>query len=601
MSNYHRTWVLLVLILAGAGIFVLPWHVQLAHPYLSMSYTYGFNNRVSQLSAAAGIFALFILNLSRGRSGRPLVASAIRGMLDVSNAEGRDPKLFLSFVVVSALTVVTLTGWYCFVPYSRCGEMACFLSRMDLLVMGRIAYYQFPFPYGPALIYLPYLFYKALNGLLSVEQAYFTTLLCQWIAGYYLLYYCVRLLFPTNRRLAVFWLTATTFFNLSLGANYTPLRFLLPLSALLWVHALMIRPRRRAGPVLARALLGPFAAFLISPEIGLAATLALVVYFAALLWTSERRMSWLIIAPLVGMAAAVAPWLTHYIGILSRNPGEFPVLPGPAMLLMLAAAFLVIPSLAAWAIRNRSVAGAAALALCAELGLFIVPAMSRCDIGHVYIYGLGTFLLGFAILARLPGNWSTISAWTVFIVIAVIGSWPHYPWLFRQVQTARIEMRTLPAGDEPMTGAGFRFSKQFPSRTGMEPLLQYGPLSVPLGCDEGVDRFLKLNGKLAAGYYPSYEPDVYNLPETLMQIKSLDWDRTILIPKEALNPAALPPARLAATDSHMLFTLELFPVHLHPRNLPFDPDALVAAAIRKEFVTIGTFRDYDIMSRNSGH
>jgi hypothetical protein len=595
-NSYHAG-VLLILILGAAGIFILPWHVPLTHPYFSTSYVYGFNNRVAQVSTAGCLFALFLLNLWRGRPGSPLVNDAIRGTLDLSNAERYDSRLFASFVAASVLTAVILTAWYCYIPCSRFGEMACFLSRMDLLIMGRVAYYQFPFAYGPAMIYPAYFLYKVLNGWLSVEQAYFVSLLVQWTLGFYLLYYCIRLLFPARGRLLVFWLIAATLFNFSLGANYTTLRFLLPLSSLLWVHSQMMRPSVGAGGICVAAFLGPFGSFLVSPEVGLAATLALVVYFAALLRTSGRRHLWIALVSIFGMVAAVAPWSSRYIAILSRNPGEFPVLPGPGMLLMLGAAFLVIPSVAAWAVRDEDIAGAAGFALCAELGLLIVPAMSRCDTGHVYIYGIGIFLLGMAILARLPGRWCAISAWTLFLVFGVIAGWPHLPWLFNQARIARAGLRAAPAGDESSTGSGFHFSKPFPPRTGMEPLLQYGALAVPLGCEENVERFLKLNGRYAAGYYPSYEPDVYSLPQTLSQIESLDGQETILVPKEALDPPTLSPAQLAAFDSRQLFHLELFPVRLRPRNPPFDPNALLVEAVKRKFVAIGRFGD-DYIMRN---
>jgi len=113
------------------------------------------------------------------------------------------------------------------------GEMTGLLSRTELLVLGRAPYRDFFYLYGPAMLYLPCYLYTFAHGLLSIEQAYFGAMIAQWIAGLYLLTVCIRLLFPPAQRVVIFWVVAFTFLNFTLGVNYTPLRFVLPLAAIL--------------------------------------------------------------------------------------------------------------------------------------------------------------------------------------------------------------------------------------------------------------------------------------------------------------------------------------------------------------------------------
>ncbi len=598
----------IVIILAAAvGIFIIPWFVPVG-PSISLCYTYGFSNRAAQCFAAMGLVALLILYWIRGRNdaGPSEVTNAICEALRLSDAGQPDRGLFLSFIMVAGLVSCALTAWYCYIPYAQYGEMGYFLSRIDLLVLHRAAYYDFSFVYGPAMIYLPYYLYEAAHGGLSVEQAYCVVLVGHWIAGYYLLYYCVRLLIPAGRRVIVFWVIASIAFNPTMGMNYTPFRYLLPLASLLWVHAAMMRmPRRPAAWIAVASCAGPYVSFQFSPEIGIAATLSMAIYMGAWAWKEGRRHMWLAVFPMLGAAGALLPWTSHYIRILSVFGGDIPILPGPGILLLLAAAFFLIPRMALIGFGDRTVAGAAGLAICTQAGLLLVPALTRCDLGHVFFNGLGLFLVAFAVVARLPGRWFPVAGWAVFLVFAVVGSWLtlfHYSYFFKHVLAARAELRAGAAVNSANDddGAGFHFSKPLPARTGMEALLRYGPLAVPMGSSEEIDRYLKLNGKFVPLFSPGLEPESYTPAQAAMRMRALEDVPTLLVAKGSLTPTdTLTPAQQTAADMRFLTVNELFPVRLHPRHPVYSADAYVAAGLSKEFSVIGEFRDYVIM-RNRG-
>jgi hypothetical protein len=568
---------------------------------MSLSYTYGFNNRISQLCVAGALLAVFLWHLWINRSPRSWMGP-IASTISLSNPRG-DRRLFVWYLGASAFAGAILTAWYCVIPFSRYGEMAYFLSRIDLLILHRAAYYQFPFEYGPAMIYPPYFLYRLAHGLLSVEQAYFILFIGHWVAGYYLLYYCVRLLVSPARQAGVFCVIAVTMLAPSLGMNYTPLRFLLPLASVLWVHSLVTRWRSRMW-VGAASFFGPFVSFLFSPEMGLAATLAVAAYFASFVRARDRRFFWLMPVPVVGAVAAVAPWTSHYVGILFTFGSSLPILPGPGVLALILTALLIVPLMARLAVEDSGPAGAAALALCVEFGLLIVPSLTRVDMGHVSSNSAGLFIFALAVASRLGGRWFPLSLWAFLILFAALGNWVflfHYGYYYHQVAAARADMRAAPAvsADEP-AGSPFHFSKPYPPRTGMESLLKYRELGLPLGADEGVERYLKLNGRLAVEFYPNWQPETFTPAQAGAQLRALDGIPAILVPKSIFDPPdPLAPARRVALDSRFLTINELFPIHLHVRNPPYDPGDDLIAGIKSEYAVIGSFRDYYIMGRRS--
>jgi hypothetical protein len=335
---------------------------------------------------------------------------------------------------------------------------------------------------------------------------------------------------------------------------------------------------------------------------GMAVTLALLTYFVALLRTPQRAFAHGAAAALLGAVMAVLPWSTAYLGILVGFGGSFslPVFPGLGILFFLAAVFSVLPRLAVIGVTSRDAAGPVCLALCVLSGMLIVPALSRCDIGHVFFNGLGVFMIALAILAHLSDpRWFKGALAALFLVFAVLGNWVflfHYGTVFREAIAAHAWMRAHPMPASQPASDGFLFSKPYPPIDGLDPLLAYGKLATPLGCTEDIEHFLLLRGRALIGYNPGNCSDIRMLKQTIRAARDIDTFQTILVPKSYFVPD---PSQgdLDAMDYRFLRNTMLFPVRLVQRRPRFIPERVLASHIEKEFRIAGEFRDNWIMKR----
>ena len=602
----------IILLCAGLGIFVLPWHVAVKEESTSLSYTYGFNNTVAVLGVGVTLLALLVWLFAWGRKGAEAgVMRAIGETFALARDGEVDGRLWGACGVASVVFCAALGGWYAYAPFYRCGEMSYFINRLDLLLIGHLPYYGFPFYYGPGMLYPPYYLYKAGHGALSVEEAYAAVLMAHWAAGLFLLGYCVRRLFPAGRRLLAFWVFALILLNPTLGYNYTPFRYLLPVAGLLWMYSMGSRPERDLwahGRVALGAFLCGLGTFEVSPEMGLATTLALVVYFAALLRGPGRGFAYGGVFAVLGAAAAVAPWGRGYIGVLFLFGGgnSLPVLPGLGILILLGAAFYLLPRFALLGLESREMKGAAALSFCVLSGLLLEPALSRCDLGHVFLNGCGLLLAGAAVCAHLPdARWHKGALWGLLLVFAVLGGWVflfHYGYFFKEAKSARTWMATHPIAAAP-AGHGFRFSKRYPAEDGLEPLAGYGVLETPLECTENVERFLLTHGDFDTPFNPGYNPDTLTVSETERRLGEIDGLQRIVVPKEALYPTAPRESdgeRVAKDIRFLRFNMLCPVLKLTPRHPFYDADAAVNEKILRDFTVVAEVDGYLVMDRRSG-
>jgi hypothetical protein len=598
----------LILAAAAVGIFILPWYVPVAEPNASDSYRYGFNNSVAILAVGVSLGALFVrLLLRRGKTALPGLLEETLALDNPAPANrGLLQALFLSIVAFCGFNAALF--W--FTPFFGFAEMNYFRSRLEMFAIHRLPYSQFAFLYGPAMLTLPYRLYTTAHGLLSLEQAYLTILLLHWMVGLCLVAYCVRLLVPAARQVIVYWVIALVFFNPMLGCNYTPLRFTLPLAALLFTHrAVFGSGRRGIGSHLLAALtafLGTFANFEFSPEMGLAVTVTLVIYSAALLRTPRRAYAYCGVAALVGAAAAVLPWGLDYMHAIFSygGGGALPILPGPGMLMFLAAAFLLLPGLAVLGISSRGSQGVLGIALCTLSGILIIPSLSHCDMPHLAYNGLPIFIVGAAALARLNDlRWFKGAVLAYFLMFGVIAEWPflfHFGYSFKEALADRAQMRVHPVPAPAPTNIVY-YSKPFPLMQGLEPLLAYGPIAAPLGCTQDIERFLIVHGQYVVGCHSSNQPDVFVMKDVERTIQDLKDFHTILVPKRYFAPG--PPPDEDADDSlhsKRIRHLLLFPAKLVPLHPLFQSDWMEMPAVKQQFVQIAEFRDYVIMVRRSG-
>ena len=274
---------LLVALCGGVVVIVGPWLIP-GSPTASQSYAMGFNNRVALVGVLLTIAVLLWIAWRR-REDLP----EERGPLFLASVgrEERVPRgilfalLGLAAAATATLAVITYGDF-------RYAEMSYMLDRMAYLAAGFAPYRAFEFAYGPLMLYPP-LWLHQLTGL-PPQAAYLVVFMVWHLAGLCILYYAVnRLGIRRNEKIALFLaLGLYLVVNENLGLSYSFTRCLMPLAALMFVHAWHTQSlsKSEAGRANGRSALGLWAtasaavvlSTLISPEVGIAAAAALVVY-----------------------------------------------------------------------------------------------------------------------------------------------------------------------------------------------------------------------------------------------------------------------------------------------------------------------------------
>ena len=597
------------------AIFVLPWFVPQAAPVASASYTLGFNNGVASVALAALLAVLTARRVrgSRG-AGDDAVENVLAGMLAVP-AEPPSNGLRIAFGLTACATTGILLGWYRLLPYAYFSEMGLDLSRLDLMALGLRPHRDFQYTYGPAMFYPAYWLYALSRGRLSIDGAYFATVLTHWVAGLALVHYTVRTLCRGRGRLAVFLCVALAVFNLSLGIGYTPLRFMLPLASLLFLHRTLAGWVANDSATLWKnaALAASLCLFAlsISPEIGLATATGITVFFAMLSATDLRRLALVAAVPAASLGIAVLGFSVDYIqGIFSHGRGanNLPVFPTLPILLLIAAACTILPRLGAIGLRQRTSEGALALGMAGALGLLLPAAFGRCDTGHVLFNGLGILILLLAVAARWPSRSAAVAVFSAFVVVhpvfgnlsagrlvgpaldyrAYLGSTGFDERLNEQVWSSAAGVPTR-----------IRYGKLLPFRNDLLSLLREEKIGTPLFvAHEDVARFLKLTGRFVPEHYSGIKMEVHTPGEVRRKIADLATMDVILVPDDETR-------RLVATDEssrQWLSRLLFFPEALIPRphRSSYAPAQEVLKFIRENFRIVGRFRGYEIWRRPGG-
>ena len=124
-------------------IFILPWHMPVKGPVDSQSYVFGFSNATAHLGLALTLGALFLARLfipPLNSSDRLL----FRGLL-ISPAR-RSKGLLITLLACITLTLFIVGGWWHLLPFGFFGESAYFLTRLDMMTLGRIPFRDFQAP-----------------------------------------------------------------------------------------------------------------------------------------------------------------------------------------------------------------------------------------------------------------------------------------------------------------------------------------------------------------------------------------------------------------------------------------------------------------------
>ncbi|PWU18947.1 MAG: hypothetical protein C5B50_07985 [Verrucomicrobia bacterium] len=618
---------LLALFLAAIsfGVFVLPWHYPTSRPVFSPSCIYGFNNSVAWVSVALTLGLLIAYRLFFGRtSEKGVLQTGLLEILPGAAKVERNKPLLMAFLAVLVVFLGVILGWFSYLPHAYFGETSLFISRIDAMLLGMRPYRDFDFSFGPAMLYLPYWGCLAFHRYFSVEQVYGFTLALHWVLGLYLSYFVVSRFSSVFARTAVFLLLVIPCFNLSLGLNYTPLRFMLPIASLIALHRLVVfkvQGSDRSGPLsLVRgpwsvvsgqwsvllvialvALLVPLINFAVSPEMGMAVWLGCAVYFAHLWFTPLRRLTIALVPVVAALPAIPLLFSRNYfdsIFLYSGGGHNLPVFPTAHIIFLLVALFCVAPSLARIALQERNPRGSVAVGLCAATGLLVIPALGRCDPGHILYNGVGLFALFLTAVSQASGRFFRLLAVAYAIVWGGLGfmsAWSNYgPLALKQIAIHQSALTNCPTASSGL----LHYSKMPPIPTGYQNLLQFENIRVPLPIDEELDRFLKLNGKFRPDlpFCPFREIRTRaQLDERLADIRSME---VIVVPASVRNlTGGIDPEKAAPGDSAALSGILMFPVKLRPHKPPFDPLGEIAREITNHFSLVGQASETYLIGR----
>ncbi len=373
---------------------VVPFYIPVS-PAFSDSYLFGFNNRAALMLT----LALFAVVGFLSWSGRLRLSLVEPQSADSSYPDARQPsRPALSFALLLA-TSFSAVFFFLIRSSNGVGEGVYFLDRLGLLAQGLHPYRDFEFAYGPLQIFGPWLFSSLFH--LSLTAAYALFWLVSTCLGLLALWFAVLWIdLPAQGKSAAFALFALVLGVeiLSSGLNYNPLRYAAPIACLIAVHRLS---RRANAPlqtfdwqtILASALAATLLLCL-SPEMGVTFCIAVFLYLPICRRACGRPWTWFALS--LALAFTVLLLAAARIGVFETMKGfsaggfSLPVLPGPHILIFLAAFAIVLVYLMNPRHRARLMSSTALLAFY-SLGM-LPAAFGRCDWAHVSGYELGILL-----------------------------------------------------------------------------------------------------------------------------------------------------------------------------------------------------------------
>ena len=597
--------------MAGFFVFILPWHIPVRGPVDSQSYVFGFHNAAA-LVGLAGFLAFFAWQRVSSAEKRE---QDQRLFAELWLKTPRPPAEGLYVAAGCALfSSLTLLGWWMFLPYGFFGETAYFLTRLDMMSLGFWPFRDFEFGYGPAMLWIPWALSRFSGGFLAIDTAYILTVALFFFLGIFALHLITRRLnLPGLWSTVVLLVGSLSFFNLTLGIQYTPIRFLYPLMAVFLCHE---KVRRGLAWGFAASFFLPLGGLMLGPDVGLVTALGILAGLPGY-WPSDRRKAMVcLLAPLGALGVSRLIFGPEYFDIIQSFGGgayNFPIVPAPYLLSLLGLSLWILPKIFA-ASFGRGEGGPLGLSLLVCAGLFLPAALGRCDPGHVLLNGAGVFLLAMA--ASLRGNpkkglpWVGL-AYLICLTTMEISFWNHYNLNIQNaIRVRKIISENLPIvrsqefevqnelGKQPVIPK-HRWDKRLPYSTDLLALLQYPSIALMRGGSEDLDRFLKESGRYVPDYFVPPFDSLFSPASTQKKAESLGKAEFVLVPEARFTqPGEMDPSAYARGWSEFLSGLFLFPVLCRSVNAPFDPDQMILRDLSATHHPVGRFRDMLILRTN---
>ena len=386
MTRRTITFLFLLAIVFIVSLFTIPYLFPSSELASSMSYDYGFNNRVGLIIVLLGIISFGIIGFCRAGKDIKIFDIKTSGILLTDY-------LVSIFILALFLLAMGITNGDRLIGHG--GECTYFLPHIEDMVSGKLPYKDFIFYYGPALIYIPYWIHCLLPGT-SVVFSYLLTLFIFQTIGLYCLYSIVRNLnIDSKYKRVIFFIVYFASFPTALGLNYELLRFVLPFWLLLFLS------KTSKGLSFIWYPLSVITCLAISPEVGLTFLVAVVIYLF-LKWVINKDSHYLLLLLSTVLLAIAFMVIYHdmFSMLTSTASGllNFPFIVSIHLIAFFVSLFVLgfylgvkIKSL------NNNVLDSCFIIL--SLGL--IPAcLGRCDPGHVTYFGLFVFILCFVFISN---------------------------------------------------------------------------------------------------------------------------------------------------------------------------------------------------------
>lgn len=617
---------LLYLAIATTGffcIFQLPFLFAGNVPVVSDSYLFGFNNRVTVLSTLAigGVLYLvrkysepinwFVLPTFEGKSVKSEVMS--KGL----------------FTGVAIIYVLATIAMYFFIPDLYFGESGYLLRRVELVhSLGLRPYRDFEFCYGPAMLYPLAVFAGTLGQLgVSLRASYFLFFILVNLI-------CLGMLFGVidradigkNNKSLIFVLIALSVFPvLSLALNGW-VRHLTPYASLIAVYALSRDfsctsqiSTAQIGKLFAIGAVLSLLNLAISPEVGIAFTVAFALYLGWLGFTVNRRFLVNLLVHIVTLPIFLFFISPDYLQSIFNFLGggyNFPVVPAPHILLYLLAFFVLIPAQLV-ALTEKERPDRALVVGLLVLNVIMLPgALGRCDFWHVVLYGIGVFtltLLGLAKAAehgQLPrlAHRASLAAFVLVFVVA-IRALDVYVYRYQFINYA-IEDAYRLLGEEKLLGIASTLKlgrskleakiAQVHSKeadyAALRALERYPKLLSPVQTTDMLERYLKVSGKNIPEFFVDNQ-GVYTEKQIARKLMDVGAATYVLVPVGSGATVSLEEEERKRQQflSHLL----LFPFSYPRQRDTYELNSQLLAYLTKNFHKVDQVAGYDVLERRS--
>ncbi len=417
-------------VLTLLGVFVLPWFFPpAARQVVSDAQALGFSNRAAEISLVIGCLALAIVALVSGAARRTPQGHAepVVTLVPCERDERIGPIALLAASVAVVGMVVVVSSTYRSYVF---GDAAYFIDRLQYIINGQRLFTDVQFGYGPLLVYPTYWLYLVTRHVgMGLYGAYYLSVAAFQVIGLLFTTYLLnRLRMPKSGRtlmLVVVCAFAMTF--LSLGLNYTGVRFLAPF--VLTVAALRVSEQRGLPGLLLAPLVAVAVCTLLSPEMGIVALVALGVAFAASALAGKRVRLLGVASALAGILVAMPAFGSSGLGMFesfAAGGAHFPVLLS-AVTVIYVATMLVV----GWGVgattdpRDLDPAGPQ-LGWFAACVVLLAAALGRADFIHLFWNGAAAILLASAFLwttARRYAAAYPLAIGAVFVSAGIIFAW----------------------------------------------------------------------------------------------------------------------------------------------------------------------------------